>query len=143
MMPSPDSSGLVRAELDHAQQCVELARQGLAAQPTAAVTLHAAVDGVHRVAGALAGLVGALMDQLPAGIDGDSEHARAAAREVVADLHALHGCLTAGTLLLEPALEDLRGLTGAAGSARGRAAETADPPSEASRSAGPSAADPR
>ncbi|MFC4000928.1 hypothetical protein ACFS2C_28155 [Prauserella oleivorans] len=118
MMPSPDSSGLVRAELDHAQQCVELARQGLAAQPTAAVTLHAAVDGVHRVAGALA-------------------------REVVADLHALHGCLTAGTLLLEPALEDLRGLTGAAGSARGRAAETADPPSEASRSAGPSAADPR
>ncbi|SDI34860.1 hypothetical protein SAMN05192558_107257 [Actinokineospora alba] len=68
--------------------------------------LRAAVEGVHEVTRALAAVTAALMEQVPVGLDDQG-----IAKEVVADLRAMHGCLTTSTLLLAPALEDLRGLT--------------------------------
>lgn len=64
------------------------------------------MEGIHDLTGALATLVATVMEQVPQGLNDD-----AVAKEVVADLRAMHGCLTTSTLLLAPALDDLRGLT--------------------------------
>ena len=65
----------------------------------------AVVTGTHEVTTALAGLVQAVMDHTPALVD---RHGPEVSTEVLADLRALHGCLSTGALLLAPALDDLR-----------------------------------
>ena len=99
------ADGLVqaRAEVEHVHR--ELADQ--VRDPRA---MHTAVDGVHRLTSAVAGLVSALMEQLPTVAATGNGYHPGATGEVLADLRALHGCLNTGAVLLEPVLDDLRGL---------------------------------
>jgi hypothetical protein len=75
--------------------------------------LYAAVTGAHQVTTTLAGLVQSVMDHAPttlrrhSGTNGENANGgEEMSKEVVADLRALHGCLTTGALLLEVAGED-------------------------------------
>ncbi|RJQ85492.1 hypothetical protein [Amycolatopsis panacis] len=70
-----------------------------------AVDIAAAIIGTHEVTTALADLVTAVMDHTTTLTD---RHDPETSTEVLADLRALHGCLTTGALLLAPALDDLR-----------------------------------
>ncbi|WP_199434480.1 hypothetical protein [Qaidamihabitans albus] len=100
----------LRDKLAGAEHLVERAEQEITSGLTGTAALHAAVAGVHHVASALADLVGTLIERVPSAVpaaDGQAD----ATREVVADLRAAHGCLTTGLRLLDPALEDLRGIS--------------------------------
>lgn len=107
-MDTDHRSDRVEHALAHAREQVERTHRALdgTLDPRLA---YAAVEGVHHLASAVAGLVGALMEQVPA-MAAEYDTDPASARELVADLRAMHGCLTTGVLLLDPALEDLRGL---------------------------------
>ncbi len=65
----------------------------------------AVIIGTHEVTIALGALVAAVMDHTTILTD---RHGSGISTEVLADLRALHGCLTTGALLLAPALDDLR-----------------------------------
>lgn len=111
--------GAVRAQLDHAREHLAAADRVLTARVPDPVALHAAVDGAIRLANALAGLVTTVMRQAPAGLDhraghsaspdaaGTGAHTGSILDELLADLRAMHGCLTTGPLLLAPARDDL------------------------------------
>ncbi|GAA3892645.1 hypothetical protein GCM10022243_67010 [Saccharothrix violaceirubra] len=81
----------------------------------AATALHTATPDARDVAAVitetravtttLAGVVAAVMDHTTILAD---RHAPEIRTEILADLRALHGCLTTGALLLAPALDDLR-----------------------------------
>ncbi|HEX5116027.1 MAG TPA: hypothetical protein VFW65_12585 [Pseudonocardiaceae bacterium] len=110
--------GAVRAQLDQAHEHLAAADRVLTARVPDPVALHAAVDGAIRLANALAGLVTTVMRQAPAGLDhrADPDAAGTGAQtgpilhELLADLRAMHGCLTTGPLLLAPARDDLHRL---------------------------------
>ncbi|WP_216208703.1 hypothetical protein [Amycolatopsis aidingensis] len=99
----------LRVALDEARRLVDYTGREVTTSAPGPVAAHAVVEGVHHLASALAGLVNALIERVPAAVAGSGrdEHA---ANEVVADLRAMHGCLTTGVLLLEPTLDDLHGL---------------------------------
>lgn len=70
--------------------------------------MHAAVDGAINATVALAELVNAIRAKAPAALR--SEPDPFLVRELQADLHAMHGCLTTAPLLLAPSREDLANL---------------------------------
>lgn len=95
------------AALADARRILDQVEHRLAGAVPTPTELRTAVEGVHQVTTALATLAQTLMDQFPKALADQT-----IAKEVVADLRAMHGCLTTSTLLLAPALDDLRGMTG-------------------------------
>jgi hypothetical protein len=87
-----------RAELDHTTHVLG----GQAPDPA---ELHTAIDGVLNVTTTLAELVETLIRQTPASLTGHTE-ARLP-EELQADLRALHGCLTTGSLLVTASRDEL------------------------------------
>lgn len=108
--PTPASSG--RALQDACEQ-IQRATQELT-HITEVDQWHAAVEGVHRITGALSELVDTLTDIAP-GAFGRNGH-RDIGDELLRDLRAARGCLTTTSLLVAPAVDDLHQL------ASGRAA---------------------
>jgi hypothetical protein len=80
-------------------------------------SLAAVITGTHEVTTTLADLVAAVMDHTPTLAD---RHGPESTTEVLADLRALHGCLTTGALVLAPALDDLRASPANATTEKGR-----------------------
>lgn len=68
-----------------------------------------AVDGVQGLTTALGELVDRIRDYAPLAFDDGNQHV---SEELARDLHAVRGCLTTAGLLVAPALDDLRELTG-------------------------------
>jgi hypothetical protein len=99
--------GAVRECLDQAHEHVAAAQRDLPARVPDPAELHAAIDGALRISTALADLVAAVMRQAPASLDHSSGPML---HELLADLHAIHGCLTTGAVLLAPGRDDLRHL---------------------------------
>ncbi|KAA9157746.1 hypothetical protein FPZ12_024195 [Amycolatopsis acidicola] len=97
----------VHERLEQAHDHLAAAEKCLATRTPGPVELHAAVDAAMRIGTALADLVATVMHQAPAALDHRSD---AVLTELVADLRAMHGCLTTGPLLLAPARDDLRQL---------------------------------
>lgn len=97
----------VHERLEQAHDHLAAAERCLATRTPGPVELHAAVDGVMRISTALADLVATVMRQAPATLDHRSDPVLT---ELVADLRAMHGCLTTGPLLLAPARDDLHQL---------------------------------
>lgn len=118
--------------LERARQHVERLSETLEHTVDDARAAHATVAGVYDVVDALAGLVGVLMERVPAVVP-VGEDSYEVSREAVADLRALHGCLTTGALLLEPALEDLGELAGCSDHARPAPVPSEQAPSERAR----------
>jgi hypothetical protein len=91
--------------LGQAHDDLTAAERSLTARAPSLAELHAAVDGTIRVSTVLADLVATVMRQAPAVLDHTHQ---AVLNEVLADLRAVHGCLTTGPLLLAPARDALR-----------------------------------
>lgn len=90
-----------------AARTVERAAETIAGDGVDRDGLRVTVEGAHNITEALAELVATLLDRIPAGfIDQQT-----AADDLCADLRAVHGCLTSGARLLDPAVDDLRGLS--------------------------------
>lgn len=83
-------------------------------------TLRDAVEGVQRLTGVLGELVDRIRDHAPFAFDDENQHI---GEELVRDLHATRGCLTTAGLLVAPALDDLRELTGSTAELTGRTPE--------------------
>jgi hypothetical protein len=101
----------VEPALVEARRLLERVQHALTADRPAPHLVHGVVEGTHQLTTALSDLVTTLIDRAPtalAATDGADGHL---AKELVADLRAMNGCLTTGALLLAPALDDLRGLT--------------------------------
>ena len=105
MVVRPDTD-TVGAPLGHACRLLCDAERTLGTRPPTLAQLYAGVDGAIEVATALAELVSTVIRQAPAALDTNPEPQ--VLRELLADLRAMHGCLTTGTLLLAPARDDLR-----------------------------------
>jgi hypothetical protein len=110
------ATGTVRERLDQAHGHLAAAERVLTARVPDPAALHAAVDGAIRLANALADLVTTVMRQAPAGLDhgtypntdpSSGADTGPILAELLADLRAMHGCLTTGPLLLAPARDDL------------------------------------
>lgn len=97
----------VHERLEQAHDQLTAAAACLATRTPAPAELHAAVDGAMRISTALADLVTTMMHQAPAALDDTSGPVLT---ELLADLRAMHGCLTTGPLLLAPARDDLHQL---------------------------------
>ena len=97
----------VHERLDQARDQLAAAERSLNARAPGPAELHAAVDGAMRVCTALADLVATVMRQAPVTLDHSSGPIL---NELLADLRAMHGCLTTGPLLLAPARDDLHHL---------------------------------
>ncbi|PRX51496.1 hypothetical protein B0I33_101650 [Prauserella shujinwangii] len=96
--------------LGEARRLVEDTTCEIAAEPVAPAALHAAVEHLYELVGALAELLGTVAGLLPATLaerDGDGR----VIPETCADLDSARRCLANGALLLEPARDDLRRLT--------------------------------
>ncbi|WP_158885848.1 hypothetical protein [Amycolatopsis anabasis] len=91
--------------LERASRLLLDAEHILATRPPELPELHAGVDGAMRVADALAEFVRAVSRQAPAALAGRRE--AQVLGELLADLHAVHGCLITGPRLLAPARDDL------------------------------------
>ncbi|MEU3271534.1 hypothetical protein ABZ639_11840 [Saccharomonospora sp. NPDC006951] len=76
--------------------------------------LHEAVRGAASLTRSLAATVDRLARYTPGTVED-----RKVARDLVADLRALRSCLTAGAALIDPAVDDLRGLADSAGAPTG------------------------
>nr|WP_042186573.1 hypothetical protein [Kibdelosporangium sp. MJ126-NF4]CEL17373.1 hypothetical protein [Kibdelosporangium sp. MJ126-NF4]CTQ91400.1 hypothetical protein [Kibdelosporangium sp. MJ126-NF4] len=100
----PHGATRVNGALTDARRLLADTEAALRDRTLDAGAVSAAVSGTHEVISALTGLVQALMDHTPALVD---RHGPDISTEVLADLRALHGCLTTGALLLAPTLEDL------------------------------------
>lgn len=101
------AAGALRERLDQAHEHLAAADRVLAARVPGPIELHAAVDGAIALSTALASLVTTVMRQAPAALD---HHSGPALNELLADLRAMHGCLTTGTVLLAPGRDDLHHL---------------------------------
>lgn len=99
----------VATALENACWSVHRAHNTIADESLCPESAHAAVAGVHQLANTFAQLVGLLQQQLPSAV-ATSADTKIAAEELRADLRSLHGCVTTGMRLLEPALDDLHGL---------------------------------
>jgi hypothetical protein len=98
-----DIDGIDR-RLDQARDAVTAAASALGARVPSLAELHAAAEGAIQVSTALADLVATMMRQAPGALDRAHQ---GALNEVLADLRAVHGCLTTGPLLLAPARDAL------------------------------------
>lgn len=96
----------VRRHLDQARDHLAGAGRELTTRPPDLPDLHAAVDGVMQVTTAVAELVDTVLRAAPTVL----EHDPVALKELLADLHAAHGCLTTAPLLLAPGRDDLHDL---------------------------------
>ena len=94
----------VEQRLEQARHHVTAAERFVTARAPRLAELHAAVDGAIHVNTALAELIATVMRQAPATLDHTHQ---AVLHEVLADLRAMHGCLTTGPLLLAPARDAL------------------------------------
>ncbi|OLT00593.1 hypothetical protein BJF90_34765 [Pseudonocardia sp. CNS-004] len=90
--------------LDQARDAVTAAASTLGARVPSLTELHAAAEGAIQVSTALADLVAIMMRQAPGVLDRAHQ---GVLNEVLADLRAVHGCLTTGPLLLAPARDAL------------------------------------
>lgn len=99
----------VHERLDQASDNLAAAQGVLTTQAPEPAELYGAVDGAIRLANSLAELVTTVMRQAPATLDHDPS-AGPIISELLADLRAMHGCLTTGALLLAPARDDLHRL---------------------------------
>ena len=97
----------VGERLDQASEYLAAAERLLTERAPGPAELHTAVDGAMRVSTALADLVATMIRQAPATLD---RSGGPVLKELLADLRAVHGCLTTGPLLLAPAREDLHHL---------------------------------
>lgn len=104
---APSAAGPV---LESARRSLDRAHEALADQSLSPASAHTTVTAVHQLTNAMAGVVNLLQEQLPAAVVASEAQTERAANELRADLRSLHGCLTTGMRLLEPALTDLRGL---------------------------------
>jgi hypothetical protein len=97
-------SGWVNGALTEARRLLADTETALRVGTPDADDVSAVVTGTHDLTTTLAGLVQALMDHMPTLA---TTHGQDVSSEILADLRALHGCLTTGALLLAPALDDL------------------------------------
>ncbi|WP_020496935.1 hypothetical protein [Sciscionella marina] len=95
------------ALLEYARDHLTAAGRCLTTQAPGLAELHASVDGAMQVTTALADLVATLIHQAPAALGHRSD---LVLNEFLADLRAMHGCLSTGPLLLAPARDDLHHL---------------------------------
>ncbi|MCO1574589.1 hypothetical protein M8C13_02305 [Crossiella sp. SN42] len=102
--PRHDGAARVTGALAEARRQLTEAETALRAGTPDAGEVSAVVTGAHEVTSALASLVEAAMEHTPV-LAGT--HGAEVSTEVLADLRAVHRCLTTGTLLLAPALDDL------------------------------------
>lgn len=98
--------GTVRERLDQAGDNLAAAERVLTARVPDPSEIYGAVDGAIRLANSLAELVTIVMRQAPASLH-HGPSTGPVLDELLADLRAMHGCLTSGALLLAPAREDL------------------------------------
>jgi hypothetical protein len=103
-MRRPDADTTLVTRLDRARQRLAEAHTVLATRPPTPRDLYAVVDGTIHVTTELAELVATVMRQAPAALADDHQGLLG---EVLADLHATHGCLTTAPLTLAPARDDL------------------------------------
>jgi hypothetical protein len=101
---SHDGAAKVNGALTKARRLLADTGAALRAGTPDADAISAAVTGAHDVTVTLAGFLQVVMDHAPAL---GNTHGHDVSREVLADLRAVHGCLTTGALLLAPALDDL------------------------------------
>ncbi|HVW40212.1 MAG TPA: hypothetical protein VHC18_02575 [Amycolatopsis sp.] len=97
----------VQERLDQARDHLAAAARVLTVDTPGPAELHAAVDGAMRMSTALGEFVATVMRQAPATLDHTNS---TVLNELLADLRAMHGCLTTGERLLAPARDDLHEL---------------------------------
>lgn len=101
------TSPLTQTVLDEARRQVETCCREFTDPDVA--TVRDTVEGVQRLTGVLGELVDRIRDHAPFAFDDENQYV---GEELVRDLHATRGCLTTAGLLIAPALDDLRELTG-------------------------------
>lgn len=97
--------GSVQQAMATAQLALGRAERTLMAGRPAVAELYPAVAGVHELSMAMAALVQTLIRTTDVTLAGHADEQLRS--DLVADLRAMHGCLTTAALLIAPSLDDL------------------------------------